>query len=50
MAGVSINPQLSDRLLGFSRFSFKLRDDKNSHTKLIDPQSMKESKVKRPRK
>lgn len=38
-----------DRLLGFSCFSFKLRDDKNSHTKLIDPQSMKENKVTYPR-
>lgn len=38
-----------DRLLGFSCFSFKLRDHKNSHTKLTDPQLMKENKVTYPR-
>ncbi len=38
-----------DRLLGFSCFSFKLRDCRNSHTKLIDPQLMKENKVIYPR-
>ena len=38
-----------DRLLGFSCFRIKLRDHKNSHTKLTDPQLMKENKVTYPR-
>ena len=45
---VRIQSSELDHLLGFSCFSFKLRDHKNSHTKLADPQLMKENEVKRP--
>ena len=48
VTGVRITYLLPDRLLGFSCFRIKLRDHKNSHTKLTDPQLMKENKVTYP--
>ena len=49
MAGESINNPAARPPIGvLVLYRFKLRDHKNSHTKLTDPQLMKENKVKRP--